>query len=267
MSKYKANKHLPEVKAKKHLGQHFLIDINIAENIANALSLNNYSKVLEIGPGMGMLTDFLISKNIALSVIDIDSESISFLKKKYKDKNIEIIEGDFLQTNLANWSDEAFAVIGNFPYNISSQIFFHILDFKDHVPEIVCMLQKEVAQRLSAGLKSSDGGILSIFLQAYYEVEYLFTVSEDVFDPPPKVKSGVIRLKRNCVKQLDCNENDFRKVVKMAFNMRRKTLRNALKGLNLNAEFTSTNLFDKRAEQLSVDDFVYITNQLSNNRN
>ncbi len=254
-----------KVKPKKHLGQHFLKDLSIAEDITLGLTGHNgYSDLLEIGPGMGVLTDFLIKRNYKLSVIEIDRESIAYLQKKYAEEEIEIIEGDFLRIDWSERKSEPFAVIGNFPYNISSQIFFKILDHKELIPEVVCMLQKEVAERLCAPQGHSDGGILGVFLQCYYKAEYLFTVSEHVFDPPPKVKSGVIRLVRNDVEKIDCDEVAFRKLVKMAFNMRRKTLRNALKGMNLDDKITSQPLFDKRAEQLKVSDFVYLTNLFDN---
>lgn len=255
-----------KVKPKKHLGQHFLKDISIAEDITLGLKdFHLYQEVLEIGPGMGVLTDFLINKPFQLSVIDIDKESIVYLNKKYKDIPIEIIEGDFLQIDWSLRRTKPFAIIGNFPYNISSQIFFKILDHKDLIPEVVCMLQKEVAERLCANEHSSDGGILNIFLQSFYDIEYLFTVQEHVFDPPPKVKSGVIRLRRNSTKQLDCDEVSFRKIVKIAFLMRRKTLRNSLKVIQLPSDVMELPIFNKRAEQLSVNDFVWITNIYTQN--
>lgn len=255
-----------KVKPKKHLGQHFLKDLSIAEDITLGLTSSEcYQEVLEIGPGMGVLTDFLLKRDFKLSVIDIDNESILYLKKKYEGASLEIIQGDFLKIDWNTYTTKPFAVIGNFPYNISSQIFFKILDFKNQIPEVVCMLQKEVAERLCAGEGHSDGGILGVFLQCFYTAEYLFTVEAHVFDPPPKVRSGVIRLKRNLVQKLDCDEVVFRKVVKMAFGMRRKTLRNALKALQLPSNITEQTMFGKRAEQLTVADFVTLTNIFTNN--
>jgi 16S rRNA (adenine1518-N6/adenine1519-N6)-dimethyltransferase len=254
------------VKPKKYLGQHFLKDQNIAAKIANALQLpaSGQCNVLEIGPGTGVLTKFLIDKpSINLRLIEIDMESISYLKAHYPSLKEKIIFGDFLELPLDTYFDKEFAVIGNFPYNISSQIFFKILSAKEKVSEIVCMLQKEVAQRLASGPGTKDYGILSVLLQAHYNIEYLFSVSPDVFNPPPKVNSGVIRLQRKENYQLDCDEKLFKKVVKQAFQMRRKTLRNGLKGLNLPADFYRLELLDKRAEQLSVDQFISLTKTIA----
>ena len=250
-----------KVKPKKHLGQHFLKDKQIAENIVNLLSLHGgYTKVLEIGPGMGVLTDFLITRpDYETHLIDIDAESIVYLKKNYPQLQNRIIQGDFLRLNLDTLFDEPFAIIGNFPYNISSQILFNILDHKNKVPEVVCMLQREVAQRLASPPGNKEYGILSVLLQAYYTIEYKLTVHEGVFDPPPKVKSGVIRLLRNSVEKLDCDEKLFKQVVKQGFNNRRKTLRNALKPLHLPESMHTHPLLDKRAEQLSVADFIELT--------
>jgi 16S rRNA (adenine1518-N6/adenine1519-N6)-dimethyltransferase len=250
-----------KVKPKKHLGQHFLKDRQIASDIVNLLSLHGgYSKVLEIGPGMGVLTDFLIANTqYETYLIDIDAESIEYLKKNYPSLQKHIIQGDFLRLDLDTLFDGSFAIIGNFPYNISSQILFKVLDHKDKVTEVVCMLQKEVAQRLASGPGNKEYGILSVLLQAYYQIEYKFTVHEHVFDPPPKVKSGVLRLIRNNVEKLDCDEVLFKRIVKQGFNNRRKTLRNALKPLQLAASVQTHPFMDKRAEQLSVADFVELT--------
>jgi 16S rRNA (adenine1518-N6/adenine1519-N6)-dimethyltransferase len=250
------------VRPKKHLGQHFLKDLSIAKKIVDALTYhNNYKILLEIGPGTGVLTDFLINKKeIDYSAIEIDKESVEFLKTKYP--SLPIIEGDFLRLKLDDLMKENYAIIGNFPYNISSQIFFKVLEDKDRVMEIVCMLQREVAQRIASPPGNKDYGILSVLLQAYYKIQYLFTVDEGVFNPPPKVKSGVIRLTRNEKQDLGCDQKLFVRVVKQGFNNRRKTLRNALKPLNLPPEITEEKLLDKRAEQLSVEDFVYLTKKI-----
>lgn len=247
-----------KVRAKKHLGQHFLRDQNIALRIVDSLVLHqNYSKVLEIGPGMGVLTHYLLQKTyFETSVIEIDRESVEYLKLHYPTLNSRIIEGDFLRWNLIQFTSETVGIIGNFPYNISSQIFFRILDQRDQVHEVVCMLQKEVARRIASPPGNKEYGILSVLLQAFYEIEYLFSVPPGAFDPPPKVQSGIIRLLRNKTKGLDCDEKLFFRVVKTGFNQRRKTLRNALKPLGVNFE---SSYLDKRAEQLSVLDFVSLT--------
>lgn len=257
---------MQKVKAKKHLGQHFLTDLDIARQIVDALMLTNtYQHVLEVGPGMGVLTQFLIqNKNYTTFPIDIDRESIGYLAEKYPELKGNIIYGDFLQLNLPELSDnKPFAVIGNFPYNISTQILFKVLDFKDLIPEIVGMFQKEVAERVAAKPGSKTFGITSVLLQAYYDVEYLFTVDEHVFDPPPKVKSAVIRLTRNDKKQLDCDEALFKTIVKTAFNQRRKTLRNSLKNF-LNDELKHEEIFNRRPEQLGFEEFVFLTKKLTN---
>ena len=250
---------MSKVRAKKHLGQHFLKDLGIARDIAHCLSLNNYSKVLEVGPGMGVLTQFLIPLDTETFVIEIDKESVSYLKKYYPELDNHIIEGDFLKLPLQEIFKEPIAIIGNFPYNISSQILFKAIDHKDLIPEIVGMFQKEVAERLVSPPGSKKYGIISVLLQCYYDVEYLFTVDETVFDPPPKVKSAVIRLRRNDRDKLDCDEKKFIQVVKTAFGQRRKTLRNALKSLNLVDENTASQYLSLRAEQLSVQDFMNLT--------
>lgn len=254
-----------KVTPKKHLGQHFLTDLSIAERIAQSLTgYGNYQHVLEIGPGTGALTDFLLKNGLQLTAIELDKQSVPFLNEKYKGiSHFKVIEGDFLQLDLHQVESGLLAITGNFPYNISSQIFFHILDFHDKVPEVVCMLQKEVAERLEG---EKDNGILTIFLQVWYNIEYLFTVPQYVFDPPPKVMSGVVRLTRNGRVSFEGNEKLFRTVVKTAFQNRRKTLRNNLKGLNLPVDFLKSAFFDKRAEELSVDEFITLTNQIEASR-
>jgi len=258
---------MEKVKAKKHLGQHFLTDLSIAEQIAQAVKGHHeVSKVLEIGPGMGVLTDFLLKEKLELYLIDIDKESIAYLHKKYPELGDKIIEGDFLKMNLEEAFPDKFAIAGNFPYNISSQIFFKVLDVKDQVTEVVCMLQKEVAERIASPKGNKDYGILSVLLQAFYDIDYLFTVPPHVFDPPPKVNSGVIRLTRNATEKLDCNEKLFKQVVKAGFGNRRKTLRNCMKPFNLTAEFNSNPILDLRAEQLDVADFIFLTQTIEASR-
>ena len=250
---------MSKVRAKKHLGQHFLKDLGIARNIAHSLSLNNYSKLLEVGPGMGVLTQFLIPLDTETFVIEIDKESVSYLKKHYPELDNHLIEGDFLKLPLQEIFKEPIAIIGNFPYNISSQILLKVIDYKDLVPEIVGMFQKEVAERVVSPPGSKKYGIISVLLQCYYDVEYIFTVDETVFNPPPKVKSAVIRLRRNDRDKLECDEKKFVQVVKTAFSQRRKTLRNALKSLNLVDKNTGSQYLSLRAEQLSVEDFMNLT--------
>jgi 16S rRNA (adenine1518-N6/adenine1519-N6)-dimethyltransferase len=253
------------VRAKKHLGQHFLTDENIALDIVKGLKHTSlYTKVLEVGPGMGVLTKYLIEeKKFETHIIDIDKESIAFLKKNYPALENKIIEGDFLQLDFSTlFNNEPFAVIGNFPYNISTEILFKILDHKNQVPEVVGMFQKEVAERIAAKPKNKTYGITSVLLQAFYDIEYLFTVHENVFNPPPKVKSGVIRLTRNEKQQLNCDEKLFKQVVKAGFNQRRKTLRNSIKAFKLKPEFADNIYLSKRAEELSVEDFVALTNMI-----
>jgi 16S rRNA (adenine1518-N6/adenine1519-N6)-dimethyltransferase len=250
-----------KVNPKKHLGQHFLVDQNIAMKIVEQLTLpHGVQDVLEIGPGMGVLTQYLLQhKNYRTTVVDIDRESIAYLQEHFPQLGDRIISADFLRTDLSHLFPGDFAIIGNFPYNISSQIFFKVLQQRDHIPEVVCMIQKEVAERLASPPGSKVYGILSVLLQAFYTIEYKFTVSEQVFHPKPKVKSGVIRLQRNEVKELACNEKKFFEVVKLSFGTRRKTLRNSLKSYGLPPEVQALPIFDKRAEQLSVDDFVGLT--------
>jgi 16S rRNA (adenine1518-N6/adenine1519-N6)-dimethyltransferase len=248
-----------KVSAKKHLGQHFLNDLQIAKDIADALSINNYKNVLEIGPGMGVLTQFIIKKDINLKVVEIDRESVKYLETYFSIDQKNIIGGDFLKLPLEELFETPFALIGNFPYNISSQILFKALDYKEVIPEIVGMFQKEVAERVVSRPGSKKYGIISVLLQTYYDGEYLFTVNEDVFTPAPKVKSGVIRLKRNERTKLDCDESLYIKVVKGAFGQRRKTLRNALKSITLPLNIIEFPFQEKRAEQLSVADFILLT--------
>lgn len=254
---------MDKVKAKKNLGQHFLTDLSVAKRIVDALTTDCTPNTLEIGPGMGVLTQYLKDdNNINLRLVEIDTESVAYLHNHFSFAENAIIEADFLKLNLTElFGGDKFSVIGNFPYNISSQIFFHILDYKDLVPQVVCMLQREVAKRLASGPGNKDYGILSVFLQAYYDIEYLFTVDENVFNPPPKVKSGVIRLVRNNVEHLGCDEKLFRTVVKTTFNQRRKTIRNSIRAIHFNYEALSNNAYmQKRPEQLSVAEFVELTN-------
>ena len=252
---------MEQVRAKKFLGQHFLTDESIAERIARSLT-GHTRCLLEIGPGMGVLTKYLVNdERYRFKAIELDSESVEYLHHHYP--TLDVIEGDFLRLNLNNiFDNEPFAVIGNFPYNISSQILFRVFEQRNSIPELVGMFQKEVAERVAAGPGSKTYGILSVLLSAFYNIEYLFTVNEHVFNPPPKVKSAVIRLMRNDVQQLGCDERLFVQVVKTGFNQRRKTLRNALKPLNRNLDAIPEELLSKRAEQLSVNDFVFITNNL-----
>lgn len=249
------------VKAKKHLGQHFLKDLNIAQKIADTLSLQNYHKVVEIGAGMGVLTQFLLQKNTDVFVVEIDRESVAYLEAHYPQLQGKIIANDFLKYDIATNMGEPFAIIGNFPYNISTQIVFKLLELREWVPEFSGMFQKEVAERICEQAGSKTYGILSVLTQAFYETEYLFTVSEHVFNPPPKVKSGVIRLKRKTDYHLNCDEGLFFSVVKTAFNQRRKTLRNSLKAL-LTDEIKENPIFSKRPEQLAWQEFVAITKMI-----
>ena len=248
---------MKNVRAKKHLGQHFLNDEQIALNITNLLS-DETQNVVEIGPGMGVLTQFLIKKDFTTEVVEIDTESVFYLRLNYPQLVNKITEGDFLQLNLEEKYPYNFSLIGNFPYNISSQILFKAFENRDQISEVIGMFQKEVAERVACK-KGKKRGILSVFLQAFYDIEYCFTVNEDVFTPPPKVKSGVIKLKRNNLKELPCDEKLFKQIVKAGFNQRRKTLRNALKSFSLENELVTTNLLQKRAEELSVEDFIIIT--------
>ena len=253
-----------KVRAKKSLGQHFLKDRNIAEKIASSLTGVGYASVIEIGPGMGVLTGFLINRNFDdFRVIEIDNESVHYLEANFPDlKNI--IRGDFLKTDIDALFPGKIGIIGNFPYNISTQILFKALEHRDKIVEVTGMLQKEVAERICAGPGSKTYGILSVLLQAYYNIEYLFTVSEEVFSPPPKVKSGVVRLLRNNVIRLGCDEVLFVRVVKACFNQRRKTLRNSVRAVfELKSE--DYQLFHLRPEQLSVNQFIDLTNWIERN--
>ncbi|WP_187261586.1 16S rRNA (adenine(1518)-N(6)/adenine(1519)-N(6))-dimethyltransferase RsmA [Pontibacter beigongshangensis] len=258
---------MSKVSPKKHLGQHFLIDQNIAMKIVEQLTLHHgVTDVLEIGPGMGVLTQYLLQhKEYTTTVVDIDRESIAYLKEHFPQLQDRILSADFLRTDLSTLFPGKFAIIGNFPYNISSQIFFKVLQHRDRVPEVVCMLQKEVAERLAAPPGSKTYGILSVLLQAFYTIDYKFTVSEQVFHPKPKVKSAVIGLMRNEVEELPCNEKRFFEVVKLSFGTRRKTLRNCLKTYNLPPEVLTQPVFDQRAEQLSVQEFVQLTQLIEQN--
>ena len=256
------------VKAKKHLGQHFLRDENISKKIADTLSLNGYNKVLEIGPGMGVLTKYLLEKDIETYVIEIDTESVEYLKANYLNLAPRIIEKDFLKYDLNEvFNDEPFAIIGNFPYNISSQIVFKTLDMREQIPEFSGMFQKEVAKRICEKEGSKTYGILSVLTQAFYEAEYLFTVPPSVFNPPPKVDSGVLRLSRKENYTLPCSEALFFKVVKTAFQQRRKTLRNSLKTFNISDNLKANVIFGQRPEQLSVTQFIELTQLIEQDKN
>ena len=248
------------VKPKKFLGQHFLKDLDIAKKIADTLDEFTGVPVIEVGPGMGVLTQFLIEKEKPITVVELDRESIPYLNEHFPSLKENIVEGDFLQLNLTDIYPDKFTVIGNYPYNISSQIFFKVLEYKEHIPCCSGMLQKEVAERIASKPGKKAYGILSVLLQAWYDIEYLFTVSETVFDPPPKVKSGVLKLVRNDRQSLGCDEKLFKTVIKTSFNQRRKTLRNSMKPLlgKENDIYTDA-IFQKRPEQLSVDEFVYLT--------
>ncbi|HSD14584.1 MAG TPA: 16S rRNA (adenine(1518)-N(6)/adenine(1519)-N(6))-dimethyltransferase RsmA [Flavobacterium sp.] len=254
---------MDKVKAKKHLGQHFLNDESIAKDIADALTLKGYKNVLEIGPGMGVLTKYLLEKPIDTYVIEIDTESVAYLDAHYPKLHGKIISKDFLKYNIKEvFKEEPFAIIGNFPYNISTQIVFRTLELRDQIPEFSGMFQKEVAERICSKKGSKVYGILSVLAQAFYDVEYLFTVSEHVFTPPPKVKSGVMRMIRKENYELPCDEKLLFNVVKTAFNQRRKTLRNSLKSLNLSDNLREDSIFDLRPEQLSVEQFIELTQKI-----
>ncbi len=253
------------VRAKKHLGQHFLTDKKVAARIVNGLiHTNKYKQVLEVGPGMGILSDILLErKDIETFLIDIDVESFEFLRQKYPQLGSRLINGDFLALNLSEIFQEKYAIIGNFPYNISSQILFKVLENRDKVVEMVGMFQKEVAERCASKAGTKDYGILSVLIQAYYDIDYLFTVKPGTFNPPPKVNSGVIRLSRNDVETLPCDEKLFWRTVKAGFNQRRKTLRNSLSGVVPKDKMDQHPFFDKRAEQLTVQDFISLTQHLA----
>lgn len=284
------------VRPKKALGQHFLTDLSVAQKIADALVVESETvrgatseagavssdnpaaamPVLEIGPGMGVLSQYLLEReDIDLKMIEIDRESVDYLLTHFPKASGRVIEGDFLKMNLSYFFPGTFAVIGNFPYNISSQIFFRIIDHKDSIPQVVCMIQKEVAERIAEQPGSKTYGILSVLLQAWYDIEYLFTVGEGAFNPPPKVKSAVIRLRRNSRTELGCDEKLFKTIVKTGFNQRRKTLRNSLKPLiadkaareawtpEQSTDFLSNPVFELRPERLSVEDFIALTKLFS----
>jgi len=274
-----------EVRAKKALGQHFLTDLSIAQRIAEALTAPcpaagceevNPMPALEVGPGMGVLTQYLLQRpDVDLRMVEIDTESVNYLLVHFPQVQGRLLEADFLKLRLERFFPGKFCVIGNFPYNISSQIFFKILEYKEQVPQVVCMIQKEVAERIAEKPGTKTYGILSVLLQAWYDIEYLFTVGEGAFNPPPKVKSAVIRLVRNSRTELGCDEGLFKTVVKTGFNQRRKTLRNSLKPLvrakaeregwtdEQLAEFTSDPVFELRPERLSVEEFIALTVRLS----
>ena len=247
------------VRAKKHLGQHFLNDRNIAERIVQSLlEVNSGQPVIEVGPGTGVLTQFLIERKVRFTALDVDTESIAFLSQKYPGHSSHFVNADFLETDLSGIYSEKFSILGNFPYNISSQIMFRVLEYRQQADHVVGMFQKEVAERIAEKPGSKQYGILSVLLQAYYDIEYLFTVHEHVFTPPPKVKSAVIRLSRNATTSLACDEALFRSVVKTTFNQRRKTIRNSLKPL-VGTQKLAGSLLEKRPEQLSVAQFVELT--------
>ena len=277
-----------EVRAKKSLGQHFLTDLSVARQIAGALIVPDKTAVigsqadpgradvLEVGPGMGVLTRYLLQRqDVNLKMVEIDRESVNYLLVNFPQVNGSLIEADFLKLRLENFFSGDFCVIGNFPYNISSQIFFKILEYKDSVPQVVCMIQKEVAERIAEKPGTKAYGILSVLLQAWYDIEYLFTVGEGAFNPPPKVKSAVIRLTRNSRTSLGCDESLFKTVVKTSFNQRRKTLRNSLKPLIMDKAakegwtgeqtetFVSDPVFCLRPESLGVEDFIALTLKFS----
>ena len=254
-----------KVRAKKSLGQHFLTDLSIAERIAHTLDDFRHLPVLEVGPGMGVLTQFLLEMGLDLTVVELDSESVDYLEVAYPQLHGRIIGQDFLKMDLHElYGDKPFCVIGNYPYNISTQIFFKVLDYRDQVACCSGMLQREVAQRIAEPPGSKAYGILSVLLQAWYDIEYLFTVDEHVFNPPPKVKSAVICLKRNSRETLGCDEKLFRRIVKTVFTMRRKMMRNGMKQIvGKDAPLLDDPIFNKRPEQLSVQDYINLTNQVS----
>lgn len=252
------------VKPKKFLGQHFLKDLSIAKDIADTVDECPGLPILEVGPGMGVLTQFLMEKGREVKVVELDFESVAYLRENFPALEGKIIEDDFLKLKLEKLFDgRPFVLTGNYPYNISSQIFFKMLDYKDLIPCCTGMIQKEVAERIAAGPGSKTYGILSILIQAWYKVEYLFTVHEHVFNPPPKVKSAVIRMTRNETKELGCNERLFKLIVKTTFNQRRKTLRNSISSiLEKGNPLSNDPVFNKRPEQLSVQEFIELTNRV-----
>lgn len=276
-SKRKNKRHQKQrgpVKAKKYLGQHFLKDEGIAKQITETLSFEGYRNLIEIGPGTGMLTKYLLQNDISLVAMDLDSESIAYLNQNFpfeypdlvkNNNSFKVIEADFLEFDLSTlFGNEPFAIIGNFPYNISTQIVFKTLEWRHRIPEFSGMFQKEVAERICAKEGNKTYGILSVLTQAFYTAEYLFTVEPEVFDPPPKVQSGVLRLTRKGCFELDCDERLFFRVVKTAFNQRRKTLRNSLKSFDLSDILKEDTIFDQRPEQLAVADFIGLAKKIAN---
>lgn len=255
---------MKSVKPKKFLGQHFLKDLQVAQDIANTVDACPELPILEIGPGMGVLTQFLMTKERPLKVVELDFESVAYLRENFPALGNNIIEQDFLKMDLTQlFEGKPFVLTGNYPYNISSQIFFKMLDYKDLIPCCTGMIQKEVAERMAAGPGSKTYGILSVLIQAWYRVEYLFTVHEHVFNPPPKVKSAVIRMTRNETQELGCNEKLFKQIVKTTFNQRRKTLRNSISPiLDKTNPLMADPIFNKRPEQLSVQEFIDLTNRV-----
>lgn len=269
------------VKAKKSLGQHFLTDEGIASRIVGSLETHGKSDVLEVGPGMGVLTKYLLAReDVSLKAVELDHEAAAFLRANLPEIRNALIEADFLKMDLDKVFPGDFLLIGNFPYNISSQIFFKVLECRERIPQVVCMIQKEVAERIAEGPGTKTYGILSVFLQAWYDIEYLFTVAPCSFAPPPKVQSAVIRLRRNSRESLGCDEALFRRIVKSSFGLRRKTMRNSLRSVVLDrlspdqsmsaedrlsraAEFLSDPLFELRPERLGVEDFISLTNRLA----
>lgn len=246
------------VRPKKHLGQHFLTDPSIAGRIVSALDSPREDVVIEIGPGTGVLTEWLLERNLNFHPVELDSESVVHLLNRWPDLQGKLVEGDFLKLDLKLFPSEKLHIIGNFPYNISSQIFFKVLDSRHSIDTVVCMIQKEVAQRIASPPGSKVYGILSVLLQAYYDIEYLFSVKPGSFHPPPKVSSGVIRLKRNNVTSLPCDEELFRRVVKTVFNQRRKMIRNSIRAILLNLD-SDNELLSLRPEQLNVQQFIELT--------
>ena len=255
---------MKSVKPKKFLGQHFLKDLQVAQDIANTVDACPELPILEVGPGMGVLTQFLMTKERPLKVVELDFESVAYLRENFPALGNNIIEQDFLKMDLAQlFEGKPFVLTGNYTYNISSQIFFKMLDYKDLIPCCTGMIQKEVAERMAAGPGSKTYGILSVLIQAWYRVEYLFTVHEHVFNPPPKVKSAVIRMTRNETQELGCNEKLFKQIVKTTFNQRRKTLRNSISPiLDKTNPLMADPIFNKRPEQLSVQEFIDLTNRV-----
>ncbi len=256
------------VKAKKHLGQHFLRDLDVAQRIVDGLS-TSYKNVMEVGPGTGVLTQYLVKReDINLKLIELDIESVEYLKAHYFELENRIFFKDFLKLDLTELFQEPFSLIGNFPYNISGPLFFKVFEYRNQIPEVVGMLQKEVAERLASGPGTKKYGVLSVLLQAFYNIEYLFTVEAHVFDPPPKVQSGVIRLVRNEIDSLECDEKLFVKVVKAIFNQRRKAIRNSMKSLDFNMDAIKDHDFlTRRPEQMSVQDFITLTKMVQDNPN